>query len=66
MAGININRVTRLLLGLVFVGAGIFSLFGYSDTLSDVTYNFYNLTNIVGITLIVFGIFVIIRAFTNN
>jgi uncharacterized membrane protein HdeD (DUF308 family) len=66
MAGININRVTRLLLGLVFIGAGIFSLFGYSDTLLDITYNFYNLTNIVGITLIVFGIFIIIRAFTNN
>ena len=66
MAGININRATRLLLGLVFIGAGIFSLFAYSDTLSDITYNFYNLTNIVGITLIVFGIFVIIRAFTNN
>jgi uncharacterized membrane protein HdeD (DUF308 family) len=59
---INKNATSRILLGLVFVGAGIFSLINGTIALSNMTYSLFELTSIVGFTLIVFGIFVIIRA----
>ncbi|MFT5453453.1 MAG: hypothetical protein ACI9N9_002965 [Enterobacterales bacterium] len=59
----NKYATSRVLLGLVFVGAGIFSLTTGEISLSGMTYNLFELTNIVGLTLIVFGIFVVIRGF---
>jgi uncharacterized membrane protein HdeD (DUF308 family) len=59
----NKYSTNRLLLGLLFVGAGIFSFIAGELSLSRMTYNLYELTNIIGFTLIVFGILVIIRAF---
>jgi len=63
----NKYSTSRLLLGLLFVGTGIFSfiageLIAGEFSLSSITYNLYELTNIIGFTLIVFGILVIIRA----
>ena len=62
----NKNAISRIMLGLVFIGAGIFSVINGTISLSRITYNFFELTNIVGFTLIVFGIFVIIRAFAKS
>jgi hypothetical protein len=59
----NKYTISRVLLGLVFVGVGIFSLTTGEISLSGMTYNLFELTNIVGFTLIVFGIFVVIRGF---
>lgn len=63
MPNFNKNATSRTLLGLVFIGAGIFSLTNGTISLSKITYNLFELTNIVGFTLIIFGIFIIIRAF---
>jgi uncharacterized membrane protein HdeD (DUF308 family) len=62
----NKNAISRIMLGLVFIGAGIFSVINGTISLSRITYNYFELTNIVGFTLIVFGIFVIIRAFAKS
>ena len=62
----NKNAISRTMLGLVFIGAGIFSVINGTISISRITYNFFELTNIVGFTLIVFGIFVIIRAFAKS
>ncbi len=59
----NKYSTSRLLLGLLFVGAGIFSFIAGELSLSRMTYNLFELTNIIGFTLIVFGILVIICAF---
>ena len=61
---VDLESVTRLLLGLVFIGVGVFSLASRATSLVSMTDDLFNLTNIVGVTLIIFGILIIIRSFT--
>ncbi len=65
-AGSNINVLSRILLGSVFIGVGLFSLFNSSTSFSNIVDNIIEFNNVVGITLVVFGIFVIIRAFARS
>ena len=56
---INPYTVTRSLLGLMLIAVGLFALESGPIDLND-------FTHIVRVTLIIFGIFVIIRAFAKS
>ncbi len=59
----NKYATSRVLLGLFFIGAGLFALVSGTTSFSLAAVDFFQFKNIVGLVLIVFGALVFVRAF---